>query len=197
MTKKVIPFDDVALVPDEAECVFRGKIYDVYHWEQQLYDGSYTTFEMLKRPDTASVIAIVEDEILIVKDEQPGREIKYTFPGGRVDPEDESTQDAAVRELKEETGYEFEHIKLVDIFRNATKIEHYQYTFVAWGKYTKQAPKLDPGEKIEESLVDIDELSRLVRDRKGYFFEHNALKPGMTIEELVDLPEYEGREVDR
>lgn len=52
--KKVIP-DNAVLVPDAAQHVFEGMIFDVYQWPQKLFDGSEHTFEMLKRPDTVVV----------------------------------------------------------------------------------------------------------------------------------------------
>lgn len=35
-------------IPDHAKCVFKGVIFDVYQWEQKLYNGTTTTFEKLK-----------------------------------------------------------------------------------------------------------------------------------------------------
>ena len=67
--KKVIPSDAV-LVPNQAERVFKGMIFDVYQWPQKFFDGTEGTFEMLKRPDTVSVICVVDDKILVIDDEQ-------------------------------------------------------------------------------------------------------------------------------
>src|SRR5438105_1998877 len=67
--KKVIPSDAV-LLPDNAQRVFKGMIFDVYQWPQKLYDGSEHTFEMLKRTDTVSAICLVNDKILMLDDEQ-------------------------------------------------------------------------------------------------------------------------------
>lgn len=35
-------------LPPQAKKVFTGQIFDVYQWEQEMYDGSFETFEMLK-----------------------------------------------------------------------------------------------------------------------------------------------------
>ena len=48
MTERTLPAG-AHLIPPEAKCVFRGKIFDVYQWPQRLYDGSTATFEMLRR----------------------------------------------------------------------------------------------------------------------------------------------------
>lgn len=44
-------------IPKIAKEVFSGVIYDIYHWEQRMFDGSYGTFEMLRRPSTIEIIA--------------------------------------------------------------------------------------------------------------------------------------------
>jgi 8-oxo-dGTP pyrophosphatase MutT (NUDIX family) len=91
-------------VPDSAERVFKGIIYEVYHYPQTMFDGSTRTFEMLKRPDTIEALAIKDGKIVAIIDEQPGRAPQFTLPGGRHDVESETELDCAKRELHEETG---------------------------------------------------------------------------------------------
>src|ERR1700753_2364169 len=102
--KKLIPSDAV-LVPDVAELKFHGMIFDTYQWPQKLFDGSEHVFEMLKRTDTVSVMAVVDNKILFIDDEQPHLGSRRSFPGGRIDDTDESQLAAAQREMHEETGY--------------------------------------------------------------------------------------------
>lgn len=92
------------MLPSNAKCVFKGKLYDTYQWEQKMFDGSIRTFEMLKRPYNGCVIAVINDKILILEQEQPGRGTFLSLPGGRCD-QDEEPFIAAQRELLEETGY--------------------------------------------------------------------------------------------
>ena len=35
-------------IPENAKRVFKGIIFDVYQWEQELYNGSKAVFEKLK-----------------------------------------------------------------------------------------------------------------------------------------------------
>ena len=53
MTERVL-LKGARLIPPEADCVFRGEIYEVHQWPQKMPDGSVKTFEMLRRPDTAT-----------------------------------------------------------------------------------------------------------------------------------------------
>lgn len=50
MTKRTLP-DNAIMIPEQAGCVFHGEIFDVYQWQQEMFDGSYERFEMLRRPD--------------------------------------------------------------------------------------------------------------------------------------------------
>lgn len=54
--------------------MFKGVIFDVYQWEQEMFDGTTQTFEKLKRPDTIMVIPVTEDgKIILTEQEQPGK----------------------------------------------------------------------------------------------------------------------------
>ena len=59
--RKYIP-EWAKLVPKEAKKVFSGVIYDVYQWPQEMFDGSMQTFEMLGRPDTVKILAVLSEE---------------------------------------------------------------------------------------------------------------------------------------
>ena len=145
-------------IPDDAKMVFKGKLFDVYQWEQEQFDGTIKTFEKIKRPDTVVVFPVLDDgKILLTKQEQPGKDPFIGATGGRVE-DGEDILEAAKRELLEETGYEAEEYVLWDAQQPASKIEWTVYTFIAKGlKRTTQANP-DSGEKIDELPVTLDEL---------------------------------------
>src|SRR3989344_90768 len=93
-------------IPENAKRVFRGVIFDVYQWEQEMYDGTRTIFEKLKRPDTVVVFRVLPDgKIILTEQEQPGGKGPFIgATGGRVD-EGEDILAVAKRELLEESGY--------------------------------------------------------------------------------------------
>ncbi|HEY5442649.1 MAG TPA: NUDIX hydrolase [Candidatus Saccharimonadales bacterium] len=195
--KKLIPADAV-LLPDNAERAFAGEIFDVYQWQQKLYDGSSTTFEMLKRPDTVTAICMIKDKILIADDEQPHLGMRQSFPGGRVDASDPDVNAAVQREVNEETGYCFKSWRLIKVSQPYRKMEWFVYVWLAWDVSGQEEPDLDPGEKIKIRGLEFAAVKKLVLEREGYLGESIDLFEGVdSIDQLLALPEFKGQEVDR
>lgn len=161
MTDRELPANAI-MIPPQAELVFRGTIFEVYHWQQEMFDGSYETFEMLRRPDTIIVVAVNDDgSIVSLNEEQPNGVVRVnSLPCGRVDATDRSTLDAAKRELKEETGMEFADWQLIEVNQPEPKIEWFIHVFLARNKVSQGEPKIDPGEKIVVGSSDFETVRR-------------------------------------
>ena len=195
--RKIIP-DDAVLVPDGAELKFKGMIFDVYQWPQKLFDGSEHTFEMLKRTDTVNALCVVEDRVVVLNDEQPHLGKRLSFPGGRVDDSDESQLSAVQREVREETGYSFKKWRLVWVWQPYRKIEWFNYIFIAWDINGQDKPHLDPGEKIELKQLSFEEVKDLSLKQEGYIGNVWPLLEHLNdLDDLLALPEFQGREVER
>lgn len=188
--RKVVPKDTLTM-PPEAKRVFKGIIFDVYHWQQQMYDGTYETFERLKRPDTVQIIAVKDDKIVLQKQQQADwPEPKYSIPGGRRDEnEDEFT--AAKRELLEETGMRFKTWRLIVVKQPHSKIDWLVYTFLATGFESQTEPTLDAGERIITELVPFAKAKDLLASDKSRFNIKEITEAG-SITELLAMPEYTG-----
>lgn len=182
MTERTLP-PNAILIPDNAECVFRGVIFDVYQWQQEMFDGSMQTYEMLRRPDSVTVIAIDENnEIITLTEEQPGGiRREHYIPGGRVDPEDETVLDAAKREFKEETGMEFADWRLLEVVQPEPKIEWFVHVFVARHQVGWTEPKHDVGERITIGRSSYDEV------RSARVSKIGSVRRSETLEELLAL----------
>ena len=189
--RNVLPVN-AKLVPKDAKLAFKGIIYDTYQWQQKMFDGSFETFEMLKRPDTIKILAVKDGKVIILEQEQPGHEAFYDLPGGRHDVESESELDAAKREMVEETGMTFKAWRLLDITQPHTKIEQFVYIFLAtdFDKQTEQ--HLDAGEKIDVQYFDFQTVKQLTNDPKARYLPKELLDKVDTLDELINLPEYKG-----
>lgn len=178
------------LIPEGSKLVFKGQIFDVYQWEQEMFDGSKATFEMLKRPDTIKVIAIKDDKIVITDEQQPNDRAYYDIPGGRHDEEGETELEAAKRELLEETGMKFKNWKLIEVSQPHSKIDWLVYIFLATEFESQTDQKLDVGEKIEIKLLSLDEIKNLINNPRNRYLPKDILDQINSFEELNNFPEY-------
>ncbi len=149
-------------LPPTAKRVFNGHIWNVYQWEQRMFDGTTGTFECLKRVNTTVIIPVIGDKILIQRQLQPhwDREL-ICLPSGRCNGEEEPLKCGA-RELLEETGYasnDWEFLQSVHPYRN---IVWEVFTFIARDCQKQAQQNLDPGERINLEMVSFAELLNLV-----------------------------------
>ncbi|MEK7150608.1 MAG: NUDIX hydrolase [Patescibacteria group bacterium] len=187
--REVLP-KKAKLVPKDAKCVFKGVIYNVYQWEQKVFDGTKKTFEMLKRADTVKIIAIKNNKIVIVKQEQPFIGSFIDIPGGMHDINSETELDAAKRELREETGLVCKDWKLLTAMQYHSKIEQMVYHFLAYNVESVIEQKLDSGEKIEVEYLTLEEVKNLFDDPRVRYLPKEILGAVSSVEELLTFPEF-------
>ncbi len=176
-------------IPEHAKKVFTGEIFEVFQWEQEMYDGSSKTFEHIKRADTVIVIPVIEDgKIIICEQEQPDRDPYLSMISGRIDPGEEPLE-AAKRELLEETGYEALEITLFDEFNPHIKMGWTVYTYIAKGCKKVAEQNLDGGEKIELKFVDFDEFIELLASRQlpDIHLTNRVLEAKLDSDKMVEL----------
>ena len=148
-------------MPKNAKKVFQGELFSVWQWEQEMYDGSFATFERIQRADYAYAVGVLDDErLLLVKDEQPDRDWVITPAGGKVD-EGETPPQAAEREFEEETGYKAGSLKEWFSYRPNTKLDMEIHAYVARDLELTGQTALEPGERIELTPYTFDEFLQL------------------------------------
>ena len=160
-------------IPKEAKKVFTGKFFDVYQWQQQMFDGSKALYERVKRPDSAVIIPVAGDNILIEKQEQPARPSPYiSLPAGMVE-EGEDPLEAAKRELLEETGYTSDDWMLWQQTQFSEKIIWTSHMFIARDCRKQKEQNLEPGERIELQFLSFDDF--LLLSEEPTFSELEAI----------------------
>jgi ADP-ribose pyrophosphatase len=143
------------LKPLKIETAFSTPWFDLVAKTMRPGEAPYYS---LRLPDYAAIIAITNDRrVLAVRQYRPALE-RYAleFPSGIVDP-GESPDAAALRELREETGYEAAELEplgpmTVDNGRMTNRIWH----FVARGLH--RAESWIPEEGIEQLSFSLPEL---------------------------------------
>jgi ADP-ribose pyrophosphatase len=179
-------------IPPEARKVFSGIIFDVYQWPQKQFDGTYKTFEKLKRRDTVVVIPVTTDgKIIVTEQEHPGKQKFVGVAAGTVE-EGEDIYAAAERELFEETGYRAKEFAIFDAVQPMSKIEWSIYTIIAKGCEKLGDIKLDSGEIIKLRLVEFEEFLHIAAETNFYDKEISikALRAKADPDKLDELKKF-------
>jgi ADP-ribose pyrophosphatase YjhB (NUDIX family) len=156
-------------LPDNARLMFEGVRYNIYQWEQTLFDGSTAIFEAAKRADSVTVIATAGEMILVLQEEQPGQEPFLALPGGHCEGLT-SPEKTARRKLLEEAGYMIHDMKNWFTAPYGWVLGD-NYYYIARNVTVEGQPVQDPGDKITPKLISFDEFiefrnSGMVRNKE-------------------------------
>lgn len=130
--------------------MYTGKIFSIKERDVELLDGTNTIYEYCERPSSVSVLAFNEhDELLMFKEHRPGYdETTWFLPSGRMDVAGEDPAGAALRELREETGYTARSMQLIHKKSPSSTLIWDIYIFAARDLSIDPLPK-DKTEHIE------------------------------------------------
>jgi 8-oxo-dGTP pyrophosphatase MutT (NUDIX family) len=128
--------------------------------------GVTHNFFRIETLDWINVVALPPDgKFILVRQHRLGNgEITIETPGGVMDP-GEDPQEAALRELLEETGYEALGISLMGRHAaNPAIMNNSVYFYRAWDCVRKREQKLDPAEDIEILVTEEKTLREMMLD---------------------------------
>ena len=143
-----------------SEQVYKGKILDLYLDTVELPNGHTSTREYIKHVGAACVVPVDENGNVIVE-----KQFRYPFgavlteiPAGKLDSKQEPHLQAALRELKEETGYEAEEmIYLGEYYPTCAYSDETIHMYLAKG-LKKGEQHLDDDEFVDVEKVPLQTL---------------------------------------
>jgi ADP-ribose pyrophosphatase len=135
----------------------------------QLPDGEIKDpYYVIERPDAAIIFPLtVDGEVVLVSQYRPPLEtMELGLPAGLVE-DGERPEEAARRELSEETGYAGGEWELLGSVASSPSLkDNRAYLFLARSVKKTAAPDPDEHELVEVVRVPVEELSSLVRSGK-------------------------------
>ncbi|MBM4331120.1 MAG: NUDIX hydrolase [Deltaproteobacteria bacterium] len=130
--------------------------------------GREHDFYLIDAPDWVNVIPLTADhKVILVKQFRFGtKDFSLEIPGGMLDDGDTPEQ-AASRELLEETGYAGdEPVLLGAVHPNPAIHTNRCYTYLIKNVIWRKPPQPDSTEEIEVKIVPLPEIPRLIREGK-------------------------------
>ena len=108
------------------------------------------------------VVCLREDEVLLIRRGTPPRQGEWSLPGGRIEP-GERAVDAALRELREETGVEAEIIGLLDVVDGIFPEAGRHYVLIDYAARWISGEPAAGDDALEARFVAIDQAEALIR----------------------------------
>lgn len=125
-------------------------------------------FYVIEYPDWVNAVCVTEENnILMVRQYRHGlNSVQIEVPGG-VAEENETPEQACRREIKEETGYEFDDFEyLGKICANPSTTNNYTHMFLARNGRKVAEQSLDESEEVEVLHLSIPEVKQLIRENR-------------------------------
>ena len=135
----------------------------------ELPDGRINDhYYVLEYPDWVNMVGITEqNELLVIKQYRHGAGvISLEIPAGTTE-EGEDPKHAAVREMLEETGYQFDQIEeIATLYANPATSGNITYTYLMTGGKKVQEQALDEHEEIDVYRIPLEKAKSMLLDNK-------------------------------
>src|SRR5271167_2642345 len=131
--------------------------------------GKEHDFFVLDSVNWVNVIAVTPDRQLVMVEQyrHGSNTVELEIPGGMMDTGETDPVATAVRELREETGYEGENARLLGkIHANPAILNNTCYTVLIENCRPRHPVDFDQGEDLATRLVPVSEIPQLVADEK-------------------------------
>ena len=153
----------------DSERLLSNRYFSLRSDRLRLPDGQIKDpYFVLERPDAAIIVPVTEsNEVVLVRQYRPPLEMmELGLPAGLVE-EGERPEEAARRELAEETGYTGGEWELLGSLASSPSLkDNWAYLFLARGVEETAAPDPDEHELVEVVKVPLEDLRGLVQAGK-------------------------------
>ena len=149
-----------------SECIYDGKVLHVYRDEIQLPDGTAATREYAKHIGAVAVVPLTDEgEVVCVRQYRYAHgKVFLEIPAGKLDDYYEDYREAALRELREETGATCQSLSFIgDIVTTPALIDEVIHMYLARG-LTFGSTDFDEDEFLDIVRVPLDTLVEMIMD---------------------------------
>ena len=126
-------------------------------------------FFVIDSVNWVNVIAVTPDQQLVMIEQyrHGSNTVELEIPGGMMDAGDGSPEKTALRELREETGYEGEHPQIIgQVFPNPAIMSNTCFTVMVENCHCRHSVQFDHSEDLINRLVPLTDIAELVATGK-------------------------------
>ena len=140
------------------DLVAKGAIIDYYQDTMQIPNGNIAKWDLIDHKGAAAVVAVREDRNALERE-------TLEIPAGGLNGREEPTDQAAMRELQEETGYHTDHVELLtSIYTTVAFCNEKIDIYLARGLKDRGNQHLDEDEFINVEAYSVEELKQMIYD---------------------------------
>ena len=168
----------------KSEKIYEGAIINLRR-DKVTVQGGTSYREIIEHNGGAVIAALTEDKKLVMVRQyrKPADKVMLEVPAGKIDP-GEKPLDAAVRELKEETGYTAAKVEfLTQFYPSVGYSEEVLYLYLCTG-LTPGETNFDENEAIDIEEVELDRLFKMAMS--GEIDDAKTLIAILMVKALID-----------
>ena len=151
----------------KSEIVYRCRIFSVRRDRSRSQgSGLLHDFHVLETGDWVNVVPLTSDRrVVMVRQFRHGiRDVTLEVPAGLIDESDATPAEAALRELREETGYAARRIAPLGVVHpNPAIMNNRCHMFVAYDSEPVGEPQWDSTEELAVEVLPLDQVPELIR----------------------------------
>lgn len=143
--------------------IYNGKVVNLKIDTVEIPNQGYQKREIVEHGGAVGILAITEDgKVVLVKQfRKPIEKVIWEIPAGKLEI-GENPKDCAMRELKEETGYNAQNMKLIHKFFTSAGFSNEKiYIYLATGLEAGE-DKLDDDEFLDVYEIELEEAYNMI-----------------------------------
>jgi ADP-ribose pyrophosphatase len=149
----------------ESKLLYSSNFLSISNDTVVLPNGKQITYNTIGLHDFVSVLATIEDKIVIIEIlRYPRNVVSLEIPSGHVE-EGETPKESAFRELLEETGYSAKHLELMFSYNPLSRSTQKAHLFLA-KDLKKGNQMLGEAEQINVKLIPESDVEKLLVEGK-------------------------------
>ena len=146
------------------ELKYKGTMIEMYSDTISVPNGNIAHWDFIKHKGAAAVVPITDDgKVVMVRQYRNALDREtLEIPAGGLNSQEETTKDAAARELEEETGYQSNDLELLITVATTVAFCNEMIDIYIARNLIQSKQNLDEDEYVEVEEYTVDELSDMI-----------------------------------